>query len=97
MQTLLITFRIDHAGSAQQSPAESVDARLLGGALVVAHAAGRVLQLHRLAAPVRDGDPAGAARADHGPEGDGVDHAADGGRVARAQLVARVAAPLIQA
>ena len=36
-------------------------------------------------------------RADHGPEGDGVDHAADGGRVARAQLVARVAAPLIQA
>ena len=77
--------------------AESVDACLLGGALVVAHAAGRVLQLHRLAAPVRHGDPAGAARADHGPEGDGVDHAADGGGVAGAQLVARVAAPLIQA
>ena len=50
-------------------PAEPVDARLLHGALVVAHAARRVLQLHRLAAAVRHRHPAGPARADHGPEG----------------------------
>ena len=50
-------------------PAEPVDARLLHGALVVAHAARRVLQLHRPAAPVRHRHPAGPARADHGPEG----------------------------
>jgi len=61
----------------------SVDAGLSIGTVVISGAAGRVGQLHRLAPGVCLGHPALPAAADHGPEGQTVDHRADRGHVTR--------------
>ena len=73
----------------------SVDAGLSAGTVVVPGTARRVGQLHWLAAGVGVRDPALPAGADHGPEGEAVDHAADGGHVTGGELQAGVGALLV--
>ena len=74
-----------------------VNAGLAIGTVVVPGTAGRVGQLHWFTAGVGVGDPALPAGTDHRPEGETVDHRADGGQVAGGQSVAGVATSLLQA
>ena len=73
-----------------------VNTGLAIGTVVVPGTAGRVGQLHWLTAGVGVRDPALPAGADHRPEGQTVDHRADGGEVAGREGVTGVATPLIQ-
>lgn len=75
----------------------SVNTGGVRGTVVIPGTAGRVGQLHWLTAGVGVWDPALPAGTDHCPEGETVDHRADGGEVAGREGVAGVATPLIQA
>lgn len=57
--------------------AQTVNASLIGSTVVVSHATRRVLQLHWHTRAVSVGNPPSTARADHGPEGHGVDNLTD--------------------
>ena len=75
----------------------SIDAGLAIGTVIISGTAGRVGELHRLAPGVRLRHPALSAAADHGPEGQAVDHGAHRRHVTRGQRVTRVGASLIEA
>ena len=61
----------------------SVDAGLAIGTVVISGTAGGIGQLHWLAPGVSLRHPAFSAAADHGPEGQTVDHSAHRGHVTR--------------
>lgn len=74
----------------------SVDTGFAIGTVVISGTAWRVGQLHWLAAGVGVRDPAFPAGADHCPEGEAVDHRADGSHVTGGESQAGVGTLLIE-
>jgi hypothetical protein len=93
---LKVTLNLNFRASVTGVLALSVDTGLAIGTVVISGAAWWVGELHWLAAGVRVRHPALPAGADHRPEGEAVDHAADSSDVARGEGEAGIATLLIQ-